>query len=437
MRAVDIIQKKRDDQVLSREEIAFLIRGHLRGEIPDYQITAFLMAVFFRGMTEEETLALTCEMLESGVVLDLSEVPGRKVDKHSTGGVGDKTSLIIAPIVAAAGIPVPMISGRGLGHTGGTLDKLESIPGFNVNLSLDQFRSVLKFCQMALIGQTREIAPADKKLYALRDVTATVESIPLISASIMSKKLAEGIDGLVLDVKTGKGAFMKEFGDARKLASSLVKIGRGMGKDVSALVTSMEQPLGHAIGNSLEVVECFEVLQGRGPEDLAMLSIELAARMILLGGGESDLPVARRRARELCHNGKALDRFRNCIKLQGGDPRVADDYSLMPAAQHRADVLAPRAGYVSKCDAMNLGVASMILGAGRETIDSIIDHAVGIVVHKKIGDPVSPGDPLCTMHYNDQAKCDSARALIESAFETLDYRSAPEPLIREVLSAEG
>jgi len=323
MRVVELIKKKRDGGELSRDEITFLIRGYTRSEIPDYQMAAFLMAVFYQGMSLAETVALTQEMIHSGQVVDLSEIPGKKVDKHSTGGVGDKTSLVLAPLVAAAGVPVPMISGRGLAHSGGTLDKLESIPGFRVNLSLDEYRQVLKKVGLVLIGQTEKIALADKKLYALRDVTATVESIPLIAASIMSKKLAEGIDGLVLDVKTGGGAFMKTFDEARRLAETLVTIGQHTGKQVTALITDMDQPLGRAVGNSLEVIESIETLKGHGPPDLTELSVELAAHMVVLGERAGTVEEARGMVTEQINNGRGLERFRAVIEAQGGDPEVA------------------------------------------------------------------------------------------------------------------
>src|SRR5712691_8427150 len=333
VRAVDVIQRKRDGLELTREEIDFFIRGYAAGQIPDYQASAFTMAVFFRGMTAGETVALTEAMMHTGEVLDFSELPGPKADKHSTGGVGDKTSLILAPLAAACGVYVPMISGRGLGHTGGTLDKLESIPGFRVRLSLAEFRDALRRSKMGLIGQTPEVAPADRKLYALRDVTATVESRPLISASIMSKKMAEGIDALVLDVKTGDGAFMKSFEDAKALAETMVEIGRGMGKKVAALITDMDQPLGHAVGNALEVVECVDTLKGRGPSDLQSLSLELAAWMLHLGGMTNHLEAARARVRDAVASGAGLRKLREVVELQGGDPRVVDDPGLLPRAR--------------------------------------------------------------------------------------------------------
>ena len=433
MRAVDVIQKKRDGKELTRQEIAFMVQGFTNEQVADYQFSALLMAIFLNGMTAEETLFLTEEMLHSGTVLDLSDIPGAKVDKHSTGGVGDKTSIVIAPLVAQAGLMVPMISGRGLGHTGGTLDKLESIPGFSVNLSLDQFRDVLNKVGMGLIGQTKEIAPADKKIYSLRDVTATVESIALISASIMSKKMAEGIDGLVLDVKTGRGAFMKTVEDSRALAESLVGIGRGMGKRVSALVTDMSQPLGNAIGNSLEIIECIEALKGNGPTDLVDLCVEFSDMMICLGGQTNEFGVAKAQLSDMISDGSGLERLRKSIELQGGNPRVCDDYSLFPTAATKMDVKAKNAGFVTKCDALDIGVGSMLLGAGRERVDSIIDHAVGVTLNKKVGDQVDVGEPLCTIHYNSDARLAESIALIERGYVISEDRVQPEQLVKELI----
>src|SRR5881398_402618 len=366
MRAVDLIRKKRDSGELSREEIDFLVAGYTRGEIPDYQMAAWLMAVWIRGMNRTELAALTEVMLHSGQVLNHSDIPGKKVDKHSTGGVGDKTSLILAPLVAAAGLVVPMISGRGLGHTGGTLDKLESIPGFNVNLSVEQFRRVLGACGCAMIGQTAEIAPADRKLYALRDVTGTVESPYLICASIMSKKLAEGIDGLVLDVKTGSGAFMKKEEDAAFLAELMVETGERMGKQVIALITDMDQPLGNMIGNSLEVAECIAILRGEGPDDVHDLCLELAAWMSHLGGSAANLNEAKSKAETLLKSGQAMETFRKMVELQGGDTSVIDDPQRLPQAKYSLDVTSPRAGYVTAIQCESIGTACVILGGGRE-----------------------------------------------------------------------
>src|SRR5580693_4621068 len=362
MRAVDIIRKKRDAGELTREEIAFFVDGVTHSRIPDYQTSALLMAIVWRGMSRAELAALTQSMIESGAMLDWSELPAAKVDKHSTGGVGDKTSLVIAPVVAAAGLYVPMISGRGLGHTGGTLDKLESIPGFKVNLSLAEFERVLQECRCGLIGQTPQIAPADKKLYALRDVTATVESPYLICASIMSKKMAEGIGALVLDVKTGDGAFMKEQKDAVYLAELMVETGTRMGKKVVALITDMSQPLGRKIGNALEVEECIEVLHGGGPQDLIDLCIELSAWMLLLGSRSANLAAGRTLAREMISSGRARDTFRQIVRLQGGDAGVIDDLGRLPRAAHTRQIHTPRDGFVSAICCENVGVAGMVLG---------------------------------------------------------------------------
>jgi pyrimidine-nucleoside phosphorylase len=432
VRAVDVIQRKRDGQELTREEIDFFIRGHARGEVPDYQASALAMAVFFKGMTDKETVALTEAMMRTGEVLDLSELPGPKVDKHSTGGVGDKTSLILAPLAAACGVYVPMISGRGLGHTGGTLDKLESIPGFRVNLSLAEFRAVLKKCKLGLIGQTPEIAPADRKLYALRDVTATVESRPLIAASIMSKKMAEGIDALILDVKTGDGAFMKSFPDSKALAEAMIAIGKGMGKKIAALITDMDQPLGKTVGNALEVVECIETLKGRGPKDLESLSLELAAWMLHLGG-LGTLDAARNKVRDALHSGAGLRKLEEIIEAQGGDPRVCGDLSLLPKAAEEVPVKASRDGRVSRIACRAVGQAAMLLGAGRETVDSRIDPAVGLVLHKKVGDLVIEGEPLLTLHVNDKGRLAEAEALLRAAVEIAAEAPSRGPLIQAVL----
>jgi pyrimidine-nucleoside phosphorylase len=434
VRAVDVIQKKRDGGELQPEEIDFLIRGYARGEVPDYQASAFTMAVYFKGMSPAETVALTTSMMRTGEVLDLSELPGPRADKHSTGGVGDKTSLVLAPLAAACGVYVPMISGRGLGHTGGTLDKLESIPGFNVRLSLSRFREVLRDCGLGLIGQTPEIAPADRKLYALRDVTATVESLPLISASIMSKKMAEGIDALVLDVKCGDGAFLRGRDEARALAETMVGIGRGMGKKVAALITDMEQPLGRTAGNALEVAECIETLKGRGPKDLESLSIELAAWMVTLAGVAASLDVARGKVRDALASGAGLERFRRVIELQGGNPRVCDDPSLLPHCREALVVHSERDGRVARIAARAIGHASMLLGGGRETVDSDIDPAVGFVFHKKVGDPVAIGEPIVTVHLGPQSRRDAAMALVKEAIVVASEARPRGPLVLDVLS---
>ena len=444
MRAVDIIRKKRDAAELTRDEIDFLIRGATDNSVPDYQLAAFLMAVVWRGMTTSELTALTEAMLHSGEVLDLSRLRGSKVDKHSTGGVGDKTSLVVAPVVAAANIDVPlgqkpifvpMISGRGLGHTGGTLDKLESIPGFNVNLSLAAFRSILEKCGCALIGQTPEIAPADKKLYALRDVTATVESPYLICASIMSKKMAEGIDALVLDVKTGDGAFMKKQSDAEYLAQLMVETGTRMGKKVIALITDMDQPLGRKIGNALEVDESLDVLHGAGPPDLRELCAELSAWMFVLAGRTPNVAEGRALASEMIASGRARDTFREIIRAQGGNPAVVDDPSLLPRANNLAKVKSPRAGFVTAIRSEQVGVASMVLGGGREKKEDSVDPAVGLVLEKKVGDPVEAGATLCAVHYNSDARLANAMELLSASFEIGDAPPQPAPLIRKIIGA--
>jgi pyrimidine-nucleoside phosphorylase len=437
-RAIDVIRKKRDGGELSRGEIESLIAAYTRGDIPDYQVSAWLMAVVLRGMTRAETAVLTDAMLRSGEVLDLSFLPVKKVDKHSTGGVGDKTSLVLAPLVAAAGLAVPMISGRGLGHTGGTLDKLEAIPGFNVNLQVSQFRSVLETCGCAMIGQTAEIAPADRKLYALRDVTGTVESPYLICASIMSKKLAEGIDALVLDVKTGSGAFMKSEEDAAFLAELMVETGERMGKQVVALITGMDQPLGNMIGNALEVVEVVEVLRGGGPEDLRQLCLELAGWMLHMGEVSGTVAEGRQQSEKLISSGKALDTFRRMVELQGGDPRVIDDAKRLPQAGHIATISSNRDAYLSSVQCEQVGTACVILGGGRERKEDSVDPAVGIVLHKKVGDRISAGEPLATIHYNEETKAARARQLLEESFQFAD--ATPDkrrPLIHRVIRKPG
>ena len=434
IRAIDVIRKKRDGLELTQGEVEDLVNAYTRGDVPDYQMSAWLMAAVLRGLTKAETAALTDAMLHSGEVLDLSSLPGKKVDKHSTGGVGDKTSLVLAPLAAAAGITVPMISGRGLGHTGGTLDKLEAIPGFNVNLSVSQFRRVLEACGCAMIGQTDEIAPADRKLYALRDVTATVDSPYLICASIMSKKLAEGIDALVLDVKTGSGAFMKSEQDAVFLAELMVETGERMGKNVVALITDMDQPLGNMIGNALEVVEVVEILRGGGPEDLRELCLHLAGWMLQLGGASKTVAEGKQRSADLISSGKALEKFRVLIELHGGDPSVIDRPEKLPQAAKKLEVTTAKAGYVAGMQCEQVGVAGVILGGGRERKEDSVDPAVGIVLHKKVGDRVEAGEPLATIHYNAQPKGDQASQLVERSYEISDAPPTKRrPLIHRVI----
>ncbi|MGO8984634.1 MAG: thymidine phosphorylase [Terriglobales bacterium] len=416
-RVVDLIRKKRDGGALSSAEIGYLIEGCTDGRIPDYQTSAWLMAVVLRGMTREETAALTHAMLHSGEVLDLKFLPAKKVDKHSTGGVGDKTSLVLAPLVAAGGLFVPMISGRGLGHTGGTLDKLESIPGFRVGLSVAEFHRVLKACGCSMIGQTEKVAPADRKLYALRDVTGTVESPYLICASIMSKKLAEGMDGLVLDVKTGSGAFMKKEEDAVFLAELMVETGERMGKQMVALITDMNQPLGRMVGNAIEVKECIEVLHGGGPEDLRELCLELGAWMFFLGGASKSVAEGKLLSAEMIDSGKAFDRFRQMVELQGGDISTIDDPNRLPGTGHRVAVPSRQAGYVTEIQCEQVGTACVILGGGRERKEDSVDPAVGVEIHKKIGDRVSVGEALCTIHCHSDAQASRAKSLLDESYQ--------------------
>ena len=438
MHVTDLIRKKRDGGELQGKEIEFLIEGYTRDSIPDYQMSAWLMAVLLRGMSRAELAVLTESMLSSGQVLDFSDLPAPKVDKHSTGGVGDKTSLILAPIVAAAGLYVPMISGRGLGHTGGTLDKLESIPGFRVNLSTSEFRDVLQKCGAAMIGQTAEIAPADKRIYALRDVTGTVESPYLICASIMSKKLAEGINALVLDVKTGSGAFMKSEKDAVFLAELMVETGQRLGKRMVALITNMDQPLGHAVGNALEVAECIEVLNGQGPADLRELCLVLASWMLFLGRRVADLQEGQQLAGEMISSGKARDKFREMIRLQGGNASVIDDPGVLPRAKYQRDIASPVSGSVVEMMCEQIGTAGVLLGGGREKKEDSVDPSVGIIVHKKLGDRVVAGEALCTMHYNSEERLERARPLIHKSYtigaETTGQR---RPLVGRVIGGES
>jgi pyrimidine-nucleoside phosphorylase len=433
MRAVDIIARKRDGRDLTGDEIAFIIRGYTNGEVADYQMSALLMAIYLRGMTTEETLALTEAMLHSGEVVDFSDMGRPRVDKHSTGGVGDKTSLVIAPVVAAAGVLVPMISGRALAHSGGTLDKLESIPGFRTNLSLAEFRATLETVGAALIGQTAEIAPADKKLYALRDVTATVACRPLMAASIMSKKMAEGASGLVLDVKTGSGAFLKKEGDARQLAEIMISIARGLDKECVALITDMNQPLGRTVGNALEVIEAFETLKGRGPDDFNTLCRELSAEMLVIGEAAADTTQGRSIYDQMIVSGDAAEKMRAIIRAQGGEPRVVDQYDLLPRAALQRDVLAPDAGWVQSIDAEAVGHASMLLGAGRLRLDTQIDLGVGLTVHARIGDKVERNSPLVTMHFNNTDRAEEAGVDIVSAYSIGAERVQPPQLIKAVL----
>ncbi|MCC6415489.1 MAG: thymidine phosphorylase [Opitutaceae bacterium] len=429
-----IIAKKRDGGALSREEIGAFVRGATDGSWADYQLSALLMAIFLRGMTPEETAHYTEAMMRSGVVADLSHVPGVKVDKHSTGGVGDKVSIPLAPMVAACGVPVPMISGRGLGHSGGTLDKLESIPGFRTDLSLDAYRAQVAKIGCALIGQTKDLAPADKKLYALRDVTATVECIPLICGSILSKKLAEGIDALVLDVKYGRGAFMKTEAEAHELAAALVRVGGAGGKEVRALLTAMDQPLGRAVGNALEVAEAIACLRGEGPEDLMEVTVALGVQMLLLGGAAKDEAAAGAKLLEVVRNGRALEKFREIIAAQGGDARVVDDPARLPQATIKRAVAAPVAGIVSSVDAMETALAALRLGAGRARAEDKIDPAVGVADLVKIGEPVRAGGRLCTIHANDEAAAREAEERLLRAVTIANARPPDQRLIAGLMA---
>jgi pyrimidine-nucleoside phosphorylase len=431
----DIIIKKRDGGVLTQAEIEFFAHGVADGRFADYQATALLMAIFWRGMTPQETAWLTDAMMRSGDVIDLHDIPGAKVDKHSTGGVGDKVSLILAPLAAACGLKVPMMSGRGLGHTGGTLDKLEAIPGFKVMLSVPEFRAILQKVGAAMIGQTPQVVPADRKLYSLRDVTGTVECIPLICASIMSKKLAEGIDSLVLDVKFGKGAFMKRKEDALILARAMVEVGRAAGKPVWAQLTAMNQPLGRTAGHTTEVIESIECLKGRGPTDLMEVTYALTGHMLVLGSVAPDMAAARKMMEAAITNGSALEKFRQMCLAQGGDARVVDDYTRLPTAKKFLVVSAPAGtgGFVSEVDALKCGHAIMALGGGRAAVTDKVDHAVGIADLIKIGEPVTAGTRLCTLHINDDAKGQRAEALIREAIKFTPTAPALEPLIQDLL----
>jgi pyrimidine-nucleoside phosphorylase len=432
MRITDIIHKKRGGQELSREEIEFFVTGYVGDEIPDYQISALLMAVWFQGMGPRETADLTMVMAESGDRIDLSKIPGIKVDKHSTGGVADTTTLVAAPLVAACGGRVAKMSGRGLGHTGGTLDKLESIPGFSVFQSMEDFARIVNTHGVSVIGQTGNLAPADKKLYALRDVTATVDNLSLIASSIMSKKLAAGSDAIVLDVKTGSGAFMKELGAAVELAEAMVEIGKNAGRKTTALVTDMNQPLGNAVGNALEVKEAVEILQGRHPGDLKEVSLALAARMLLLSEAAEDEKDARRRLEAAIDDGTALAKLAAMIEAQGGDPRVTEDTGRLPAASKTVVLEAKRSGRIEAMDTEEIGYAAMLLGAGRATKDDTIDLAVGIWMSRRIGDEIKAGDKLAVFHVNNETNLDEAMRRFEGALKitggpaekpTLIYRS--------------
>lgn len=425
---IDIIEKKRDGLVLSKEEIEFFVNGYVKSEIPDYQVSALLMAIYLNGLNESETSLLTACMAHSGDMMDLSEIDGIKVDKHSTGGVGDKTTFIISPIVASLGVPVAKMSGRGLGHTGGTIDKLESIPHMRTSLTHEEFLNTVKKVGFSIIGQSGNIVPADKKLYALRDVTGTVDSMQLIAASVMSKKIAAGADCILLDVKTGSGAFMKTLDDSVKLAKTMVSIAKSVGKKAVALITNMDRPLGKAIGNSLEIIEACDTLKGKGPRDLTEISIELAANMLNLAG-KGSLEVCRGKAREVIKNGKAFDKFKEMVHAQGGDVSVLDNSDAFPKAKVEYTVKAKKSGFIHKFDTEKVGIASVILGAGRETKESTVDFTAGIILEKTIGDFVEKDEPLARFYSSEISKCKDAEDLFNQALKISDEEVNFSPLI--------
>jgi pyrimidine-nucleoside phosphorylase/thymidine phosphorylase len=433
MRTVDLIHRKREGSELSLEEVAWLVEGFSRDEIPEYQMSAFLMATCFQGMTDREVSALTDCLVRSGGTLDLSSIPGVKVDKHSTGGVGDKTSLIAAPLAAAAGAIVPMISSRGAGHTGGTLDKLESIPGLRTDLTMDEFRAQLARTGLGFVGQTGELAPADRRLSAMRDATATVDSIPLLAASIMANKLAAGLDALVLDVKVGSGAFMRHQVDARRLAQMMVGIGRRCDKRVQALITDMNQPLGYAIGNALEIMEVSQTLHSAGPNDLTRLSLELAARMIHLAKITETLEEAREVAQRKLLDGSGYNKLKEVIEAQGGNSQVLERFELLPNATGAREISSPRAGFVSMIAAEDIGLASAMIGAGRDSKDDVIDPAVGVILEVKVGEKVEAGAVLCRLYYTKEDRLDEAAQLVEDAFHVSGHPPEERELILEVV----
>lgn len=432
MRMVDIIEKKRDGKELTTAEINFFIEGYTKGDIPDYQASALAMAIYFQDMNDRERADLTRAMVESGDTIDLSGIEGIKVDKHSTGGVGDTTTLVLAPLVASLGVPVAKMSGRGLGHTGGTIDKLESIAGFHVELTREQFIDLVNRDKVAVIGQSGNLTPADKKLYALRDVTGTVNSIPLIASSIMSKKIAAGADAIVLDVKTGDGAFMKTQKDAEELAHAMVRIGNHVGRKTIAIISDMSQPLGFAIGNALEVKEAIETLQGKGPKDLTELVLTLGSQMVILAGKAKTSEEAKEMLLDAIHSGKALAKFKEFLANQGGDASIVDDLTKLPQAKYKIELPAKQSGYISKMVADEIGVASMILGAGRATKEDVIDLAVGLVLHKKVGDKVEEGESILTIYSNRENVKDVKQKLYDNIF-IADTATAPT-LIHTVIT---
>ncbi|GFR34288.1 pyrimidine-nucleoside phosphorylase [Thermobrachium celere] len=437
MRMYDIILKKRNGQELTKEEIDFFVEGYTKGEIPDYQVSALLMAIYFNKMSKRETADLTMAMVNSGETIDLSEIEGIKVDKHSTGGVGDKTTLVLAPMVAACGVPVAKMSGRGLGHTGGTIDKLESIKGFSVEMTKKQFIDNVNKIKMAVGGQTADLAPADKKLYALRDVTATVDNVSLIASSIMSKKIAAGADAIVLDVKTGTGAFMKTLEDSFELAQEMVDIGTNVGRNTIAVISDMDQPLGYAVGNALEVKEAVETLKGHGPEDLLELCIVLGTQMLLLAGKAKTEEEARKMLQETITSGSAYEKFKEFVKAQGGDVSVIEDLELLPKAEHVIEVKSDREGYITKIVADQIGIAALILGAGRETKESSIDPAVGIVIKEKVGSYVKKGDVIAYLYVNDLNKAKISEQKLLEAYHIEEKKPEERPLIFGIVTKDG
>ena len=434
MRMYDLILKKRQGKPLTKDEIQWMIREYTDGRIPDYQMSALLMAICFQGLDKEETYELTMAMARSGEMLDLSQIQGIKVDKHSTGGVGDKTSLVLTPIVASLGIPVAKMSGRGLGHTGGTIDKLESIPGFSTQLEDDAFEEQVNSIGISIMGQTKDLAPADKLLYALRDVTATVDQISLIASSIMSKKLAAGADAILLDVKTGSGAFMKEESDAIQLAKEMVEIGKSAGRKMTAVITNMDEPLGMAVGNILEVKEAIDTLKGNGPDDFVELIETLASHMLILGGAAKDFDEGLMRVRESIQSGKALDKFKQFVAAQGGDTKYIDHPELFEQADIIEEIRSEQDGFVGSIDAQEMGICSLILGGGRETKESVIDPTVGLVFSKKVADPVKKGDVLATIYGNDEEKVKRAVLHFKENYHIIEEKPTKPIMIREVLS---
>lgn len=437
MRMYDLIMTKRNGGALSQDEIRYMVNSYTAGEIPDYQMSAMMMAIYFNGMTEEETLSLTMAMAESGDTLDLSGIAGVKVDKHSTGGVGDKTSLALTPMVAACGVKVAKMSGRGLGHTGGTIDKLESFPGFSTEIEIDAFERNVNEIGISIMGQTKDLAPADKKLYALRDVTATVDQISLIASSIMSKKLASGADAIVLDVKTGSGAFMKTLPDSVALAEEMTRIGNGAGRKTIAVISDMDQPLGFAVGNILEVQEAIATLRGEGPQDFTQLCLCLGSYMLVAAGKADDVKQAENMLKEVIENGKALEKLAEFVKAQGGDPSYVYQPQKFETARVQKEIPAPQAGYIQKIVCDEIGICSLILGGGRETKESSIDLSVGLMLHKKVGDKVEKGESLATIYANDERKCEQATERFLAAYTITDEKKETEPLIKKVILPSG